>query len=60
MEKPEAFDNQRIALLRETPTIENIQEFIKALYDCAQFSPECCIICLVYINRLIAFTEMPL
>jgi len=24
MEKPEAFDNQRIALLRETPTIENI------------------------------------
>jgi len=24
------------------------------------FSPECCIICLVYINRLIAFTEMPL
>jgi hypothetical protein len=24
------------------------------------YSPECCIICLVYINRLIAFTEMPL
>ena len=23
------------------------------------YSPECCIICLVYINRLIAFTEMP-
>lgn len=23
-------------------------------------SPECCIICLVYINRLIAFTGMPL
>ena len=40
--------------------IDNIAEFIKALYDCAQFSPECCIICLVYINRLIAFTEMPL
>ena len=60
LEKPDAFDSQRIALLRETPTIENILEFIKALYDCAQFSPECCIICLVYINRLIAFTEMPL
>eukprot|EP00355_Strombidium_rassoulzadegani_P008650 CAMPEP_0168614850 /NCGR_PEP_ID=MMETSP0449_2-20121227/4196_1 /TAXON_ID=1082188 /ORGANISM="Strombidium rassoulzadegani, Strain ras09" /LENGTH=219 /DNA_ID=CAMNT_0008655561 /DNA_START=80 /DNA_END=739 /DNA_ORIENTATION=+ len=59
-EKPDAFDSQRIQLLRETPTIENILEFIKALYDCAQFSPECCIICLVYINRLIAFTEMPL
>ena len=24
------------------------------------YSPECCIICLIYINRLIAFTEMPL
>lgn len=74
LEKPEAFDRQRIALLRETPSVENILEFMKALYDCAQFryalvikftfyshySPECCIICLVYINRLIAFTDMPL
>lgn len=25
-----------------------------------RFSPECCIICLVYINRLIAFTGSPL
>lgn len=24
------------------------------------YRPECCIICLVYINRLIAFTELPL
>lgn len=24
------------------------------------FSPECCIICLVYVNRLIAFTDLPL
>ena len=36
-EKPEAFDEARLALLRETPTIENINEFIQALYDCAQF-----------------------
>ena len=53
------------------PNIENIYEFIKALYDCAQFryrknklnlciSPECVIIGLVYINRLIAFTGMAL
>ena len=60
LENEHAFDSERISLLRETPTIENILEFIKALYDCAQFSPECCIICLIYINRLIAFTEMPL
>ena len=24
------------------------------------YRPECCIICLVYVNRLIAFTEIPL
>ena len=36
-EKPEAFDEQRLALLRETPTVDNIYEFIQALYDCAQF-----------------------
>ena len=37
-EKPEAFDQQRISLLRETPSIEQILHFIKALYDCAKFS----------------------
>ena len=31
-----------------------------ALYDIAQFSGECCIICLIYINRVIALTGMPL
>jgi len=59
-EKPEEFYEKRKALLRAMPTADNIYEFTKALYDCAQFSPECCIICLVYINRLIAFTGMPL
>jgi hypothetical protein len=39
-EKPESFDEKRIELLRETPKVENINEFMKALYDCAQFSPE--------------------
>ena len=37
MEKPEAFDPQRIALLRETPSVEQILDFVKALFDCAQF-----------------------
>jgi hypothetical protein len=36
-EKPEAFDEARLNLLRETPTVENINEFMQALYDCAQF-----------------------
>jgi len=34
-EKPEEFDEARKALLRETPSVDNIYEFIKALYDCA-------------------------
>lgn len=38
LEKPDAFDAERIAMLRETPTIEQILDFVKALYDCAQFS----------------------
>jgi hypothetical protein len=59
-EKPDEFDSARRQLLRQMPSVDNIHEFMKALYDCAQFSPECCIICLVYINRLIAFTGMSL
>ncbi|CAG9314109.1 unnamed protein product [Blepharisma stoltei] len=59
-ENPDAFDEARLALLRKMPTVDDIYEFMRALYDCAQFSPECCIICLVYINRLIAFTGLPL
>ena len=38
LEKPDAFDQQRISLLREIPSVEQILDFIKALYDCAQFS----------------------
>jgi len=49
-----------VNLLRKTPTQEDISGFIGALYDLAQFSPECCVICLIYINRIIALTEMPL
>lgn len=37
-EKPDAFEPQKIALLRETPSLEQILDFVKALFDCAQFS----------------------
>lgn len=59
-ENPENFDEDRIALLRKAPTQEDISGFIEALYDIAQFSGECCVICLIYINRLIALTAIPL
>jgi len=36
------------------PTKENIAEFIGALYDSAQFSPECCIVCIIYITRILS------
>lgn len=59
-ESPQSFEEERIALLRKTPTRDEISGFIEAIYDLAQFSPECCVICLVYINRINALTEMPL
>lgn len=59
-EHPEMFDEERKEMLRKMPSVDDIFEFMRALYECAQFSPECCIICLVYINRLIAFTGLAL
>jgi hypothetical protein len=59
-ENPQAFEEERIALLRKTPSRDEISGFIEAIYDLAQFSPECCVICLVYINRINALTDMPL
>ena len=37
-EKPEAFEQHRIALMRETPKLDQILDFVKALFACAQFS----------------------
>ena len=59
-ENPDNFDEERIQLLRKVPSQEDICSFIEALYDIAQFSGECCVICLIYINRIIALTQMPL
>ena len=59
-ENPDNFDEERIELLRKVPSQEDICSFIEALYDIAQFSGECCVICLIYINRIIALTSMPL
>ena len=59
-ENPDNFEEDRIALLRKTPSKEDIYAFIEAIYSLAQFSAECCVICLVYINRINSFTEIPL
>ena len=59
-ENPQNFEEERVNLLRKTPTQDDIAGFIDALYDLAQFSAECCVICLIYINRIIALRDMPL
>jgi hypothetical protein len=46
--------------LQQVPPLEYIYKFVKAVADCAQFSAECNIISLVFVNRLIAFTGMSL
>ncbi|PFH36784.1 cyclin, N-terminal domain-containing protein [Besnoitia besnoiti] len=42
------------------PTVEEIRDFIGVLYDAAEYSPECNVLALLFINRLIAFSGMPL
>jgi hypothetical protein len=59
-EYPQYFDRQKIENIRKEPTIDEIIDFIEALYNCVQFSSECCIIGLIYINRIIALTGLSL
>ncbi|KAG5179306.1 hypothetical protein JKP88DRAFT_349989 [Tribonema minus] len=40
--------------------IDDIYAFVHRIYSMAQFSPECCIISLVYINRIISTAQLPL
>ena len=59
-EYPQYFDRQKIENIHKEPTIDEIIDFIEALYNCVQFSSECCIIGLIYINRIIALTGLSL
>ena len=59
-EYPQYFDKQRIENIKKIPTLDDMINFIEALYNCVQFSAECCIISLIYINRIIALTGLSL
>ena len=59
-ESPQYFDIKRIENIKKMPSIDDIFGFIKALFNCVQFSSECCIIMLIYINRIIALTGLSL
>lgn len=42
------------------PAVKLIYQFLKQVFEVGQFNPECCVISLVYINRLIGVTGVPL
>eukprot|EP00475_Leptophrys_vorax_P037985 TRINITY_DN6621_c0_g2_i1.p1 TRINITY_DN6621_c0_g2~~TRINITY_DN6621_c0_g2_i1.p1 ORF type:complete len:253 (-),score=53.96 TRINITY_DN6621_c0_g2_i1:641-1348(-) len=44
----------------DPPPLDYVYKFVKAIHHCAQFSTECNTISLIYINRLIAYTGIPL
>jgi hypothetical protein len=49
-------DDRQDRLESKLPTVDDISSFIEALFNCAQFSVECCVLCLIYINRIITLT----
>jgi len=53
-------DGDKKKARREVPTEETIYYTIRSVYDCARFPSECLIVSLVYIERLIAFSQVPL
>lgn len=44
----------------QIPAVKQIYTFLKQVFEVGQFNPECCVISLVYINRLIGVTGVPL
>lgn len=42
------------------PTVDEIYEFIKTLFNKAQLSSECSLVCLIYVERLMETAHVPL
>jgi len=53
-------ENYTGKLVKEIPAVKYIYQFLKQVFEVGQFNPECCVISLVYINRLIGVTGVPL
>lgn len=53
-------ENYTGKVVREIPAVKYIYSFLKQVFEVGQFNPECCVIMLVYINRLIGVTGVPL
>ncbi|MCQ2818112.1 MAG: cyclin-Y [archaeon] len=57
-ESPNEFNKENIENIHKMPTLDDIHKFIEALFNCVQFAPECCVIALIYINRIISLTGL--
>lgn len=53
-------ENYTGKLVKDIPPVKHIFQFLKQVFEVGQFNPECCVISLVYINRLIGVTGVPL
>lgn len=53
-------ENYTGKIVKEIPAVKYIYAFLKQVFEVGQFNPECCVISLVYINRLIGVTGVPL
>ena len=53
-------ENYTGKVVKEIPAVKSISHFLKQVFEVGQFHPECCVISLVYINRLIGVTGVPL
>jgi len=46
--------------VKEIPSVKTIYNFFKEIFQTGQFSSECCVIMIIYINRLNGVTSLPL
>lgn len=58
--RPRTDDDVAKKKKREVPTEETIFHTLRSVYECARFPSECLIVSLVYVERLIAVSEVPL
>lgn len=53
-------ENYTGRVVKDIPAVKSIYQFLKQVFEVGQFHSECCVISLVYINRLIGVTGVPL
>ncbi|CAM9386017.1 unnamed protein product, partial [Hapterophycus canaliculatus] len=54
------FTLREVRATPKAPTVDEIYEFIKTLFNRAQLSSECSLVCLIYVERLMETAHVPL